>query len=91
MKSVDIKSISTYINFNKENNYVDPKFKVGVCENIKIQRHFCKRLRSNLVWRGFFIKYVKNSVTWTYLIEDLYGQEIIRTFYKKELQQTNQK
>ena len=33
MKSVDIKS-RTYINFNKENNYVDPKFKVGVCVRI---------------------------------------------------------
>ena len=33
MKPVDIKS-RTYINFNKENNYVDPKFKVGVSVRI---------------------------------------------------------
>ena len=28
---------------------------------------------------------------WTYLIEDLNGEEIIGTFFKKELQKTNQK
>ena len=27
----------------------------------------------------------------TYIINDLYGEEIIETFYEKELQKTNQK
>ena len=36
------------------------------------------------------IKKVKNTVPWTYLISDLSGEEIIRTFYEKELQNTNQ-
>ena len=28
---------------------------------------------------------------WTYAIDDLNGEEIVGTFYKKELQKTNQK
>ena len=39
----------------------------------------------------FVIKKVKNTVPWTYVINDLNGEEIIGTFYKKELQKTNQK
>ena len=37
------------------------------------------------------IKKVKSTVPWTYVINDLNGEEIIGTFYEKELQKTNQK
>ena len=37
------------------------------------------------------IKKVKNIVPWTYVINDLNGEEIVGTFYEKELQKTNQK
>ena len=30
-------------------------------------------------------------VPWTYVINDINGEEIIRTLYQKELQKTNQK
>ena len=33
----------------------------------------------------------KNAVPWTYVISDLIGEEIVRSFYEKELQKTNQK
>ena len=36
------------------------------------------------------LKKLKNTVPWTYVINDLNGEEIIRTFYEKELQKTNQ-
>ena len=36
------------------------------------------------------IKEVKNTVPWAYAINDLNGEEIIGTFYEKELQKTNQ-
>ena len=39
----------------------------------------------------YMIKKVKNSVPWTYVINDLNGEEITGTFYEKELQKTNQK
>ena len=36
------------------------------------------------------IKRIKNTVPWTYVINDLNGDEITGTFYKKELQKINQ-
>ena len=38
----------------------------------------------------FVIKKVKNTVQWTNVINDLNGEEVIGTFYEKELQKTNQ-
>ena len=37
------------------------------------------------------IKKVKNTVSWTYVVSDLSGEEIVGKFYKKSLQKTNQK
>ena len=39
----------------------------------------------------FIISKIKNTVSWTYVINDLNGEEIIGIFYEKELQETNQK
>ena len=36
------------------------------------------------------LKKVKTTVPWTYVINDLNGEEITGTFYEKELQKTNQ-
>ena len=36
------------------------------------------------------IKEVKNTVPWTCVFNDFNGEEIIETFYEKELQKTNQ-
>ena len=36
------------------------------------------------------VENVRNTVPWTYVINDLNGKEIIGTFYEKELQKTNQ-
>ena len=38
----------------------------------------------------FVIKKVKNTASWTYVINDLNGEEIIGTFYEKKLQKANQ-
>ena len=38
----------------------------------------------------FVIKKVKNIIPWTYVINDLNGEQIRGTFYEKELQKTNQ-
>ena len=40
---------------------------------------------------AFIISKIKNTVPRTYVINDLNGEEIIGTFYEKELQKTNQK
>ena len=39
----------------------------------------------------FGISKIKNTVSWTYVINDLNGEEITGSFYKKELQKTSQK
>ena len=64
-----------YTDSIKEVNDKDPKFKVG--DHVTISKH-----KKNYV---FVIKKVKNTVPWTYVINDLNGEEIIGTFYEKEL------
>ena len=38
----------------------------------------------------FISNKIKNTVLWTYVINDLNGEEIIGVFYEKELQKTDQ-
>ena len=37
----------------------------------------------------FISSKIKNTIPWTYVINDLNGEEITGTFYEKELQKTN--
>ena len=39
----------------------------------------------------FIVKKIKNTVPWTYVINDLNGEDIIGTFYENELQKTDEK
>ena len=90
MKPIDVKD-NTYINTDKEINNKDPKFKVG--DRVRISKYkniFAKGYTPNWSEEVFVIKKVKNTVPWTYVINDLNGEEIIGTFYEKELQKTNQ-
>ena len=76
----------------KDVNNNDPKFKVG--DNVRISKYkniFAKRYAPNWFEEVFVISKIKNAVPWTYVINDLNGEEIIRTFYEKDLQKTNQK
>ena len=43
------------------------------------------------VKRFLLSKKIKNTVPWTYAISDLNGEEIVGSFYEKELKKTNQK
>ena len=52
---------------------------------------FAKAYAPNWSEEVFVINTVKNTVPWTYAISDLNGEEITGSFYKKELQKTNQK
>ena len=90
MKPKDVGD-NTYINTDKEINNKDPKFKVG--DHVRILKYkniFAKRYTPNWSEEVFVIKKVKNTVTWTYVINDLNGEEIAGTFYEKELQKTRQ-
>ena len=90
MKPIDVKD-NTYINIGKEVNDKDPKFKVGNHVSIsKYKNIFAKGYFPNWSEEIFVIKEVKNTVPWTYVINDLNGEEIGRTFYEKELHKMNQ-
>ena len=89
MKPIDVKD-NIYINTDKEINDKDPKFKVG--DRVRISKYkniFAKGYMPNGSEEVFVIKKVKNTVPWTYVINDLNGEEIIGTFYEKELQKTS--
>ena len=78
--------LKTYINIDKEVNDNDPKFKVGDCVRIsKYKNIFAKGYTPNWFEEVFVIKEIKNTVPWTYVINDLNNEEIIGTFYEKEL------
>ena len=90
MKPIDVKD-NTYINTSKEINNEDPKFKVG--DHVRISKYkniFAKGYMPNWSEEVLVIKKVKNTVPWTYVINDLNGEEIIGTLHEKELQKTNQ-
>ena len=90
MKPIEVK-YNTYIITGKEVNDKDPKFKVG--DHVRILKYrsiFVKGYTPNWSEEIFVIKGIKNAVPWTYVINDLNGEEIIRTFYEKELQKINQ-
>ena len=90
MKPIDVND-NTYINIDKETNNKDPKFKVGDrVRTSKYKNIFAKGYTPNLSEEVFVIKKVKNTVPWTYVINDLSDDEITGTFYKKELQKTSQ-
>ena len=90
MKPIDVKN-NTYINIGKEVNDKDPKFQVGDYVRIsKYKNIFVKGYTPNLSEEIFVIKEIKNTVPWTYVVNDLNGEEIIGTFYEKELQKANQ-
>ena len=90
MKPDDVED-NTYIDLMQHSNDKDPKFKGGDHVGIsKYKNIFAKEYTPNWSEEVFAIKKVKNTVPWTYVINDLNGEEIIGTFYEKELQKTNQ-
>ena len=80
MKLVDVMD-NTYINFKKEINDKNPTFKVGDYVRIsKYKNIFAKGYMPNWSEELFVINKIKNTVPWTYVINDLNGEEIIGTF-----------
>ena len=91
MKPIDVKD-NTYVDSKKEVNDKDPKFKVG--DHVRISKYkniFAKGYTPDLSEEVFVVNKIKNTVPWTYIINDLNDEEITGIFYEKELQNTNQK
>ena len=82
MKPIEVTDDSL-AEWSEESNKRNPKFQVHIL--------FAKGYAPNWSEEIFVIKKVKNTVPWTYVINDLNNEEIIGSFYEKELQKTNQK
>ena len=90
MKPVDVKD-NAHIDSAKEVNDKDFKFEVG--DHVRISKYkniVAKGYTPNLSEEVFVVKKVKSTVAWTYFINDLNGEEILGTFYEKELRKANQ-
>ena len=88
---VDVKS-SIYISSSKEINEKYPKFKIGDIFRIsKFKSIFGKVYTPNWSEDVFVIKKVKKILYRGHVINDINGEEIVGTFYEKELQKANQK
>ena len=83
MKTIDVKDDS-FAEYNGESNEKDPKFKVG--DHVRISKYkniFAKGYTPNWSEEIFVVKKIKNTVPWTYVISDLNGEEIVRSFFEK--------
>ena len=90
MKPVYVKD-KTYIDFQKKVNDKNRKCKVG--DHVRISKYkniFTKGYTPSWSKEVFVIKKVKNTVPRTHVINALNNEEIIGTFYEKDLQKTNQ-
>ena len=91
MKSIDVTDDS-FAEYIEQSNKEDPKFKVG--DHVRISKYkniFAKGYAPNWSEEVFVINKINLTVSWTYAISDLNGEEITGSFYEKELQKTNQK
>ena len=91
MKPKDVAD-DCFVEYSEETNEKYPKFKVG--DKVRISKYkniFAKGYTPNWSEEVFVVNKVQNTVPWTYLINDLNGEEIKGSFYEKELQKTNQK
>ena len=80
IKPIDIK-LDSYSVYNVESNEKDPKFKAG--DHVRISKYkniFAKVYTPNWYEEVFAISKIKNTVPWTYVINDLNDGETIRTF-----------
>ena len=68
------------------------KFKI--CDDVRISKYkniFVKGYNPNWSEEVFVIKKFKNTVTWTYVINDLNGEEIVGPICENKLQKINQR
>ena len=83
MKPVDVKD-NMYIDFVKEINNKDPKIQVAYYVGIsKYKNVFAKGYTPDWSEEVFMIKKLKNTIPWTYVINDLNGEEITGTLHEK--------
>ena len=91
MKPINAKD-DYFAEYNEKSNEKDPTFKIG--DQVRISNFknvFAKGYTPSWSEEILVAKKIKNTVPWIYVISDLNGEEIVASFYQKELQKTNQK
>ena len=88
MKPIDVKSDDKAV-YVEESNKKSIRFSVGDRVRIsKFKNIFAKGYTPNWIKDIFVVNKVKNTVPWTYELKDLNGEDIIGSFYDRELQRT---
>ena len=90
LKPIDVTNDS-FAEYHEESNKKGPKFKAG--DHVRISKYknvFAKGYVPNWSEEVFIVNEIKNTVPWTYTISDLNSEQIIGSFYEKDLQKTNQ-
>ena len=85
MKPIDVK-FDCYAENNVDSNEKDLEFKVG--DHVRISKYkniFAKGYTPNWSEEVLLLGKLKKTVPWPYVINDWNGEEIVETFYEKEL------
>ena len=73
-------------------NNKDPQFRIG--DTVRISKYkniFAKGYTPSWSKEVFVIKKAKNTVPWTFFVNDLDREETFGTFYEKKLRKANRK
>ena len=83
MKPINVTS-DFYAEYKENSNVTKLKFKVGDHARIsKCKSIFPKRYTKNWSKEYFFVSKIKDTVPWTYVINDLNGGKILEVFMKR--------
>ena len=82
MKPRDVTDDSL-LSISEESNKKNPKFKVG--DHVRISKYkniFAKGYTPNWSEEIFIVEKIKNTILWTYVINELNGEEKVGSFYE---------
>ena len=85
IKPIDVTNDSQ-AKYNEDSNKKGPKFKVG--DDVRISKYkniFAKGYGPNWSEEVFIVNEIKNTVPWTYTVNDLNGEKITGTFQEKKI------
>ena len=80
MKHIDVTNDS-YAEYNENSNKKNPKLKIG--DRVRISKYkniFAKGYAPNWSEEVFLISKIKNTVPWTYVVNDLNGEKLLKVF-----------
>ena len=90
MKPIDVTSDS-YAEYNEDSNITRPKFKVGDPVRIwKYKSIFAEGYTQNWSEEVFFVRKIKDTVPWIFVISDLNCEKIAGSFHERNYKKSSQ-